>query len=816
MAAATCLSDLSDDLLRRILFFTPAFEGAATAVLARRWRKLWLSSGAINLHWRCEDDGKDRRDFFRRAESAFAAVQAEGTVVRRLTIHVTVDRKHQTFSLPRHHGESYVIDGMVSNHVLRRVDEVSVMVHISGDTGMTDLGGIYERSSNGALPSVTLRSLHITNCSKVGLGGPPGVTFPCLASLSLQCCNIWFDHLQGMIDTAPRLATLHLERCFLTTEIELKNWRGTTTHSGALTTREGRGHYQLRCLAVTDLVLANCNLLGGMELEVPSLQYFRYVGFIGLVSVKSAGSANLTRADLHFIDEYCGAYDKMGNKMCVSFWKFLQSFVDAQVLKVKLDYPIEHIAVVEENDLNELLGSQLLRNLERLEVEAWHHTPSGNATAVAMVNLLQCFPGVRDIHLRLKTKTSRMPVIAFYEDDDDEYEVSDIPELSKCSFNCLQSSLRRVCLQFQLQYVNCFQVQLAKFLAENALVLEEMHIEDPNYKNHSLFILCVHLHAKHKHVISLAGSFVHCSFSACILHPPLVHPAMPVTGGRGQYPVPRSSLPYSSTASSVPTHNGTTPTIQRIKTSLRGILVSDAPTGTNIATPLAVAIGPYHHDMPELRAMEEAKRAALEELCRVVNEPLRAIEEKIFPVALTARRYYADDYTLDGDQYGFGRGSIGVQIVRHSMDGGGGGARYIHPNNDHHDWKFARMMLLDGCFLLQFMVSMCSDNPNDPLMSRHEVHTCVDAIARDVMLLENQIPWVVLETLTKLRPDPGVPVDRFLARMASAFVIGNDSDGAEQPTRHHANEQPPPHLLSLFYRRQVGAARIESLHGSMS
>ncbi|KAF8673355.1 hypothetical protein HU200_048915 [Digitaria exilis] len=438
------------------------------------------ASGAVNLHWRCDDDGKDRRDFFRRAESAFAAVQAEGTVVRRLTIHVTVDRKHQTFALLRHHGESYVID------VSRR-----------------------------------------------------------------------------------------------------------------------------------------------------------------------------------------------------------------------------HIAVVEQNDLDELLGTQLLPKLERLELEAWHHTPSGNAAAVAMVNLLQCFPGVRDLHLRLKTKTSRMPVIPFYEDDDDKYEVSDIPELSKCSFNCLQGSLRRVRLQFQLQCVNCFQVQLAKFLAENALVLEEMHAEDPDYK--------------------------------------------------------------------------------RIKTSLRGILVSDAPTGTNIATPLAVAIGPYHHDMPELRAMEEAKRAALEEFCRVVNEPLRAIEEKIFPVALSA------------------------QIVRHNMDGGGG-ARYIHPNNDHHDWKFARMMLLDGCFLLQFMVSMCSDNPNDPLMSRHKLHTCIDAIARDVMLLENQIPWVVLETLMKQRPDPGVPVDRFLARMASAFVIGNDSDEAQQPIRHHADEQLPPHLLGLFYRRQVGAARIESLH----
>lgn len=169
--------------------------------------------------------------------------------------------------------------------------------------------------------------------------------------------------------------------------------------------------------------------------------------------------------------------------MCVSFWQVLRNFVDAKVLNVKLEFPIEHIAFVEENDLDEPLGTQLFFNLERLEVEAWHHMLSGKAAAVAMVNLLHCFfPKVRDLHLMLKTKTSRMPTIPFDEEGDDKYEVSDIPELSKCSFNCLQSSLRRVRLQFQLEYVNCFQVQLAKFLAENALVLEEMYIEDPNYK----------------------------------------------------------------------------------------------------------------------------------------------------------------------------------------------------------------------------------------------------------------------------------------------------------------------------------------------
>lgn len=124
-----------------------------------------------------------------------------------------------------------------------------------------------------------------------------------------------------------------------------------------------------------------------------------------------------------------------------------------------------------------------------------------------------------------------------------------------------------------------------------------------------------------------------------------------------------------------------------------------------------------------------------------------------------------------------------------------------------HNNKFARMMLLDGCFLLQFMVSMCMcpDQVPDPLMSRCEVHTRIDGIIKDIMLVDSQIPWTVLEALMELRPAAPVPLDRFLSLMAS----GNDNraltllDGGFQ--------QRPPHLLGLFHRRQVGLARTQSL-----
>ncbi|CAN6349443.1 unnamed protein product [Urochloa humidicola] len=102
-------------------------------------------------------------------------------------------------------------------------------------------------------------------------------------------------------------------------------------------------------------------------------------------------------------------------------------------------------------------------------------------------------------------------------------------------------------------------------------------------------------------------------------------------------------------------------------------------------------------------------------------------------------------------------------------------------------------------------------------MSRAEVHSRMDSIARDMLLLENQIPWLVLEALMELRP--AVPVDKFLALVASAFDVGHSPTpqaraqaqaqlgGAETNYR----DQPPMHLLGLFHRRQVGVARTQSL-----
>jgi hypothetical protein len=73
--AGRCLYDLSDDLLRHILFLAPDRDGAATAVLSRRWRWLWRMSGAVYLdsgsfNGGCSSPDQEREAFLRGAEEA--------------------------------------------------------------------------------------------------------------------------------------------------------------------------------------------------------------------------------------------------------------------------------------------------------------------------------------------------------------------------------------------------------------------------------------------------------------------------------------------------------------------------------------------------------------------------------------------------------------------------------------------------------------------------------------------------------------------------------------------------------------------------
>ncbi|KAL6653621.1 hypothetical protein ACP70R_008556 [Stipagrostis hirtigluma subsp. patula] len=129
-------------------------------------------------------------------------------------------------------------------------------------------------------------------------------------------------------------------------------------------------------------------------------------------------------------------------------------------------------------------------------------------------------------------------------------------------------------------------------------------------------------------------------------------------------------------------------------------------TDGDYIAPRTVALGPYHHGMPELQAMEEVKRSAVHYFFQELDESMEAAYERFKPIARKVRDCYEDASVREGIP----------------------------------DDEFCSMMFTDGCFIAQFVEFLGGRTPSLPGM----VETHYRAIKRDMMLLENQIPWPVI------------------------------------------------------------------------
>ncbi|KAL5220275.1 hypothetical protein ABZP36_024988 [Zizania latifolia] len=172
--------------------------------------------------------------------------------------------------------------------------------------------------------------------------------------------------------------------------------------------------------------------------------------------------------------------------------------------------------------------------------------------------------------------------------------------------------------------------------------------------------------------------------------------------------------------------------------------------------PNVVAIGPYHHHWQHLREAEETKHVAAHYFCTHSRYSVEAVYRKIISVADEARSCYADDTAV----------------------------------KDITDDEFVAMMFHDGCFLMQWMLWYTDEEIAQPLESWF---SSMASIQRDMFLLENQIPWLVLEALMKLST---VSVDKFIAKIGATFYIKLDLHG--EPIFHLDPKITWPHLLGLL------------------
>ncbi|PSR86630.1 UPF0481 protein [Actinidia chinensis var. chinensis] len=132
--------------------------------------------------------------------------------------------------------------------------------------------------------------------------------------------------------------------------------------------------------------------------------------------------------------------------------------------------------------------------------------------------------------------------------------------------------------------------------------------------------------------------------------------------------------------------------------------------------PQVVSFGPYHHGEEHLMPMEEHKHRALFHFLKRRNMPLQTIVDNLTKVVQDLK----DSYDSLGEVW--------------QSDTG----------------RFLRLMVLDGCFMLEVLCyyAEMSDSgnyaPKDPIFSAHGMLHVMNYIRRDMFLLENQLPMLVL------------------------------------------------------------------------
>ncbi|KVH87574.1 UPF0481 protein At3g47200-like [Cynara cardunculus var. scolymus] len=172
--------------------------------------------------------------------------------------------------------------------------------------------------------------------------------------------------------------------------------------------------------------------------------------------------------------------------------------------------------------------------------------------------------------------------------------------------------------------------------------------------------------------------------------------------------------------------------------------------------PQSVSFGPYHFGEPNLEAMEENKHRALLHFLKRYKKPFKCYVDAVMEVVDDLRHSYSSlDQKWNQDTCGF-----------------------------------VKMMILDGCFMLEILRTATtqvgdSENPdddvddyasNDPIFSNHGKLYIMPYLKRDMLMLENQLPMLLLNKIVavaKDEKDPNQHDDEFVNKMMQKFCSPN-------------------------------------------
>ncbi|XP_059665340.1 UPF0481 protein At3g47200-like [Cornus florida] len=155
--------------------------------------------------------------------------------------------------------------------------------------------------------------------------------------------------------------------------------------------------------------------------------------------------------------------------------------------------------------------------------------------------------------------------------------------------------------------------------------------------------------------------------------------------------------------------------------------------------PSMVSIGPLHSGDQHLHEMEAVKRCYMDSLLERADgrqETLkRKLKDAVKELEAGARQCYAEGLLMK---------------------------TLVPDDDDQNTSRFAKTMLIDGCFIIELLFRFCEkdeEKEDDPIL-----RNCMRLvpIRKDLLLLENQIPFFVLQKLFNITqlyisPDPPFP-----------------------------------------------------------
>nr|GLL41385.1 UPF0481 protein At3g47200-like [Ipomoea trifida] len=179
--------------------------------------------------------------------------------------------------------------------------------------------------------------------------------------------------------------------------------------------------------------------------------------------------------------------------------------------------------------------------------------------------------------------------------------------------------------------------------------------------------------------------------------------------------------------------------------------------------PEIVAIGPYHRAKESTKMMEEHKHRYLKNL--INSKPLQDYRAAMSELENEAREYYVEPIGLNDKE------------------------------------KFVDMMILDGCFIIELLrkSNMTELREKDDMIFKFD--WMLSSLQRDLLLLENQMPFKVLCRLFDLIEAPNQHsrlaylVCCFFKNLFPGMTIDEEEDKVETTTKDVG------HLLGLIHSR---------------